>query len=71
MGLADNKDNLLLQIMSERFEEGVKCPHCKSTYVIKHGKYQGKQRYKYKEYQKTLSDVTLTPFEYSKKSLIK
>jgi len=71
IGLGDDTCDLLHQIRSGQFDEGFKCPHCKSINAIKHGKSKGKQRYKCKDCTKTFSDTTLTPFAYSKKDLSK
>lgn len=38
IGLGDDACDLFHQIRSGQFNEGFKCPHCKSTNAIKHGK---------------------------------
>lgn len=45
------------------------CPHCKSTMIIKYGKYNNEQRYKCKDCCKTFSARTNTPWYHSKKTL--
>lgn len=62
---------MLLHIKKGKFKEDIKCPHCKSIDVIKHGRFNDKQRYKCKDCAKTFNDTTLTPFAYSKKALQK
>lgn len=45
------------------------CPHCTSCNVIKHGKFNNKQRFMCKECKKTFCQTTNTIFYYSKKSI--
>ncbi|AOY74551.1 IS1/IS1595 family N-terminal zinc-binding domain-containing protein [Clostridium formicaceticum] len=71
MGVDSTSSNSLLAIKGGEPEDDIKCPHCKSLEVIKHGKVKEKQRYRCKECTKTFSDTTLTPFAYSKKALSK
>lgn len=44
------------------------CPHCNSSHYIKHGKYNGIQRFLCRECNKTFSQRTYAPWYYSKKS---
>jgi transposase-like protein len=43
-----------------RFKEGFECPHCSSEHVVRFGKYNGRQRYRYKCCSKTFTDTTNT-----------
>lgn len=45
------------------------CPRCKSEYIVKNGKYSGKQRYICKECGKTFSQRTNSAIVYSKKTV--
>jgi transposase-like protein len=45
----------------QRYSNGVVCLHCGSTLVIKHGKKNDVQRFRYKDCGKTFNDLTLTP----------
>lgn len=59
--LFPNEEKRFIQDLREsKFSKGLICPHCNSENVIKHGKYNGKQRYKCKECEKTFSDLTNT-----------
>ncbi|MFI3254166.1 MAG: IS1595 family transposase [Eubacteriales bacterium] len=65
-----NDDNTLANTIAEsRFSEGLKCPHCESKEVIKHGTVRGKQRFYCKECQRTFGITTGTIFENSKLSM--
>ncbi|OPX45455.1 hypothetical protein CLHUN_08250 [Ruminiclostridium hungatei] len=35
----------LTEIREARFAKGTYCPYCKGAHIIKHGKYQSRQRY--------------------------
>lgn len=50
--------NLPKDCREARFSKGEVCPHCNSTYVVKNGKLNGKQRYKCKSCNKTFNDFT-------------
>lgn len=69
VGIDTDSDNLLSSIRKGQFKNGNKCPHCKSSNIIKHGKFKYRQRYKCKDCGRTFCDTTLTPFSYSKKKL--
>ncbi|MFI3254175.1 MAG: IS1 family transposase [Eubacteriales bacterium] len=49
--LQEQNDNTTLAntIAENRFSDRLKCPHCESKEVIKHGKVRGKQRFLCKE----------------------
>lgn len=58
---------LIDEMRETRFKEGFECPHCKSEFVVRFGKYIGRQRYKCKCCRKTFSDMTNTPLYRSRK----
>lgn len=61
--------NLLREI---RWSEGVKCPHCQSTHIVKDGKdatHPHRQNYKCRSCAKNFDDLSETVFSGSKKSL--
>ncbi len=62
-------ETLLKDCIEKRFAEGLVCPHCGSTEVVKNGKTKGKQRYKCKHCPKTFSVFTKTVFADSKKPM--
>ena len=45
----------------QRFSKGVACLHCGGTNVIKHGKKNGVQRFRCKDFEKTFNNKTMTP----------
>lgn len=48
------------EMRETRFKEGFECPHCSSEYVVRFGKYNGRQRYRCKACSKTFTDTTNT-----------
>lgn len=57
-------------IDSIRFKDGVFCPHCGDTSIVKRGfAANGKQRYLCKACKRTFSDTTNTTLQYTKKEL--
>jgi len=51
------------ELRETKFSKGFSCPHCHSQYVIRHGTYNSRQRYKCKDCSKTFSDLTNTPLK--------
>ena len=52
------------------FSKGILCPHCQSPSIHGHGRMKpgsDRQRYKCQDCQRTFSDLTGTPFAYTKK----
>lgn len=58
----DKITKLLKTIREARFSSGIACVHCGSTSVKRNGKYRSRQRYLYKDCNKTFNDMTNTPF---------
>ncbi len=53
-----------------RFKDGLFCPHCGDTYIVKRGKAaNSKQRYLCKACNRTFIDTTNTTLQYTKKEL--
>lgn len=50
--------NLGKDFRESRFSKGEVCPHCQSTYVVKNGKLNGKQRYLCRDCKKSFNDLT-------------
>lgn len=63
--------NLPKDCREARFSKGEVCPHCNSTYVVKNGKLNGKQRYKCKTCNKTFNDFTKSALSSTKLPLDK
>lgn len=55
-------EELLPKIKESRISSGLGCLHCGSTAVKRNGKYRSRQRYLYKDCEKTFNDMTNTPF---------
>jgi len=51
---------IMQELRDARFSRGFVCPHCESESVKRHGFYEGRQRYKCKDCNKTFSDTTNT-----------
>ena len=64
--IKDHADDLLKNNVYRQQNVDV-CPHCKSNVYIKYGKFNGIQRYKCKECNKTFSLATNSIWSYSKK----
>lgn len=64
--LKDHTNSLLKKNIYDRRNVDI-CPHCKSKRYIKYGKFNGIQRFKCKECNKTFSLVTKSLWSYSKK----
>lgn len=58
---------LLRTVREARFAGGLSCVHCAATAVIRWGRAHGRQRYRCRECRRTFSDLTNTPFMYSKR----
>lgn len=54
---------------SQRFEEGICCPHCGTTHIGPHGKYKGNPRYLCYDCNKTFNLTTKSVFNGHKKDL--
>ncbi|MBO9131533.1 IS1595 family transposase [Bacillus sp. 165] len=52
---------LVDEMRETRFAEGFVCPHCTCEFVVRFGKYKGRQRYRCKACRKTFNDLTNTP----------
>ncbi|WP_404988894.1 IS1595 family transposase [Clostridium culturomicium] len=50
--------NLNKDFRESRFSKGEVCPHCQSTYVVKNGKLNEKQRYLCRDCKKSFNDLT-------------
>jgi len=59
--LTNTQTKLINELRESKFHEGFNCPHCESEDVIRHGKFNNRQRYKCKACNKTFSDFTNTP----------
>lgn len=57
-------------IRSQRFAEGLRCPHCAADGPIRWGHFGARQRYRCKACRRTFSDLTGTPAAYTKKLLL-
>lgn len=53
-------ETIMQELRDARFSKGFICPHCESKSVKRHGFYDGRQRYKCKDCNKTFSDTTNT-----------
>ena len=58
---------LLRAVRDARFADGFVCPHCDSRSVVRWGRARGRQRYRCRACRRTFSDLTGTPFMYSKR----
>lgn len=58
---------LLRAVRETRFAGGMSCTRCGATAVIRWGRARGRQRYRCRECRRTFSDLTDTPFMYSKR----
>lgn len=58
---------LLRSVREARFADGLWCIRCGATPVIRWGRARGRQRYRCRECGRTFSDLTDTPFMYSKR----
>lgn len=59
--LPNTETELINELRESKFHEGFNCPHCESEDVIRHGKFNNRQRYKCKNCNKSFSDFTNTP----------
>ncbi|MED4750815.1 IS1595 family transposase [Brevibacillus choshinensis] len=59
---------LIDEMRETRFKEGFECPHCASEFIVRFGKYSGRQRYKCKCCLKTFNDMTNTALYRTRKS---
>jgi transposase-like protein len=59
---------LIGELRERKFSHGFHCRHCGSTSVVRHGKRDGRQRYKCKDCNKFSSDLTNSPMYRSKKT---
>lgn len=57
----DLDDELINKIRSLKYVNGMGCPYCGGTYVVKYGKHRNHQRYKCKNCNKTFTDLTFSP----------
>ncbi|MFZ5975753.1 MAG: IS1595 family transposase [Bacillota bacterium] len=57
---------LINEIRETKFKKGFACPICGSISVVRHGTYNGRQRYLCKDCHKTFSDLTNTPLSRTK-----
>jgi len=60
-------DAIIEEVRDAKFDDGLTCPHCENTYVIRWGKYKGRQKYKCKSCGKFFNDLTTTPMAYTHK----
>ena len=51
----------LIEVRENRFSDGLKCIHCKSSRIRKFGKYRNRQRYHCRTCGRTFNDLTGTP----------
>lgn len=54
-------------VRDARFAHGRICPHCKGTHVVLWGSFRSRLRYRCRTCGRTFSDLTATPYSYSKK----
>jgi len=54
-------------VRERRLAEGLCCPRCTSTRVVRWGQFRGRQRYRCRACRRCFSDLTLTPFSYIKR----
>jgi len=59
--------DIIRTVREARFVAGPVCPHCDQREIILWGAFSGRQRYRCKMCRKTFSDLTRTPFAYSKR----
>lgn len=65
---ASRQGALIGELREKKFSHGFHCRHCGSTSVVRHGKRDGRQRYKCKDCHKLSSDLTNSPMYRSKKA---
>lgn len=58
---------LIERVRDTRFAHGRSCPHCRSTHVVLWGSFRCRMRYRCRGCSRTFSDLTATPYSYSKK----
>jgi transposase-like protein len=61
------EQDLIRAIRDARFAHGLHCPRCAGTHVLRWGTFSGRQRYRCRDCRRTFSDLTATPFAYSKR----
>lgn len=54
-------------VRDARFAHGRICPHCSGTHVVLWGSFRSRRRYRCRTCDRTFSDLTATPYSYSKK----
>ena len=59
--------NILDTLNKRGFSDHICCPHCHGTYIIKNGKYKGKQRFICKTCLKNFNSLTNSPMSMSHK----
>ncbi|WP_051542266.1 IS1/IS1595 family N-terminal zinc-binding domain-containing protein [Clostridium lundense] len=69
LGTSCISDIDILKEMEVKSTSERQCPHCKSTNIVKNGKYDNKQRYICKDCKKSFSDYTKSIISYTKKSI--
>jgi transposase-like protein len=65
--VTEERDQLLAEIRAARFSNGLRCVHCRSDKVNRHGWFSGRRRYRCRPCKRTFSDLTGTAAAYSKK----
>jgi transposase-like protein len=71
MAISTLTRNLPKDCRESRFASGSVCPYCKAESIIKHGKLNGRQRFKCKSCGKTFNDFSLSALANSKMPLTK
>ena len=69
----DGKRNILSfynKCAEQRFSDGLVCPHCGSKHIRKHGRSNGKQRYRCMGCKKTFNTLAKTVFADSKLNML-
>lgn len=57
----------LRAVRDAQFADGLRCVHCDSSRVLRWGRSHGRQRYRCRACRRTFSDLTGTPYYYSKR----
>lgn len=55
--------NLTKDCRESRFTSGSVCPYCKAERIVKHGKINGRQRFRCKSCGKTFNDFRFLPWQ--------
>ncbi len=71
MAISTLTRNLPRDCRESRFASGSVCPYCKTESIIKHGKLNGRQRFKCKSCGRTFNDFSLSALANTKLPLTK